>query len=245
VHFVNRLIKGVAAAGVLTLAATAVSATSAYATTGSATLTNTSNQTLNSGGSATPFQVATPAGAACTNTGPNGYQEAGFVMPVASPVQGATYNPQTTSYSGGGNLLYNASSQSFGPENPGAGGVLLASGALQFAPTFAAADFGLGAIGSTAQFNIGTLCFDTNPATNPNGPTSPVNQVVDSWSCLVTFTAVATTTDPNGYQWSTNCGSTGQLPEVPLAAAIPIGGIAVFGGAAYFARRRRTRPIAA
>jgi len=57
------------------------------------------------------FTVHTPASAACSGTGPNGYKEAGYIFPATAAVTGATYNPQSTSFSAGGLLLYNGSSQ--------------------------------------------------------------------------------------------------------------------------------------
>ena len=91
----------------------------------------------------------------------------------------------------------------------------------------------LGGLGS-AIYEAGQLCW--NQATQT---------VTDWWNMEVTFTA--STSDPGGYTWSAVPGppsSPPQLPESPLAVALPVGGGAVIVGALLFETRRRRRKVA-
>jgi len=231
VKIVNRLLRGVAAVGVLALAATVISAGAASA----ATVNGVATLSPASGGSATNFSVITPGGAACSGTFANGWQEVGFMTPSANPIQGQTL-PAVPAFSGGAFVLYSLGGVAFGPGTTASGGVLTASpnnlefGILGFTP----ANLGLGAIGSTSNWNVGTGCINTNAS----------NVVTDNWQQCVTFTAVATGTDPAGFTWSP-CAGGPNVPEVPLTAALPIGAAVVFGGAVFINRRRRTTSVAA
>jgi len=238
-NLISRLLRGVAAVSVLALAATVISAGAASAATvnGAATLSPAL------GGSTTNFSVVTPGGALCSGTFANGYQEVGFMTPTALPIQGQNLAGGPPIYSGGipAVVLYASGGVNFGPGNngPGSGGVLTASpNTLEFGQLgLTPAQLGLGAVGSVANFEVGTACVNIN-----NG-----SIVTDNWQCPVTFTAVTAAVDAAGYTWTANCGGAGgpNVPEVPLTAALPIGAAAVFGGAVFINRRRRTTPVAA
>jgi hypothetical protein len=249
----NRLIRGVAAISVAALAGTAFAAGAAAASTvgGTLTLNTPGAGVLNAGGSQTPFTVNPTTGTppTCTNTGPNGYQQLGYMIPNGDPITGAVYNTTTSNFTSGastyGFLLQTSTLVNYGPENPGAGGVLLGSPTLQFNPSNATTDLNLTAANSPVIWNVGVACFASNTAFNPN-PNPVANQIVDNWNCQVSF--LWAPADPAGYTWTTNCGNV-PTPEVPMAAALPLAGLGVaavaFGGTTYVRRRRSTRPLAA
>ena len=243
----NRLIRGVAAASVLAIGATVIAAGAASAATVNGTLTLQNGSTVLTSGAATdPFQAVTPPAAACSNTGPNGFEQLGYMIPSGDTITGAVYNNTTTNFTSGaatyGFLLQTAALVNYGPESPGSNGLLNGSPTLQFSPSNAASDLGLSSTNTTAVWNVGVACIATNPAFNPNGTNSPVNQLVDNWNCAVTFTFLASS---GSYSWSDSCGSV-QTPEVPMAAALPLAGLGaaalVFGGVTYV-RRRRSTPV--
>jgi len=246
----NRLIRGVAAASVLALGASVIAAGGASAATVNGTLTLQNGSTVLTSGAATdPFQAVTPGAAACSNTGPNGYEQLGYMIPKGDPITGAVYSNTATNFSSGGStygfLLQTAALVNYGPEGPGSNGLLNGSPTLQFSPSNAPTDLGLSSTNPTAVWEVGVACIATNPAFNPGGSNSPVNQVVDNWNCEVTFNYLASS---NSYNWTDQCGSA-PTPEVPMAAALPLAGlgaaVVVFGGATYVRRRRTTQVGAA
>jgi hypothetical protein len=245
----------VAAASVIAVSATALTAGAASASTvnGSLTTNTPGGGVLNSGQGTTPFTVNPTTGSppACTNTGPNGYQQFGYMIPNGDQITGAVLDPvsKTFSFNGGasyGFLLQDATLTNYGPENPGAGGVLNGSPTLQFNPSNATTDLGLSSTSGPVIWHVGVGCSAANTAFNPN-PNPVPNQVVDNWDCLVTFTWAPTTPDGSGYTWTNQCGTV-PTPEVPVAAALPLAGLGAaavaFGGAAYI-RRRRNTPVGA
>jgi len=69
---------------------------------------------------------------------------------------------------------------------------------------------------------------------------NPSGTITDYWNAEITFTA--STSDQNGYTWSSTTDPGPLLPEAPLAAALPIGGAAmVVVGIVFVERRRRHR----
>jgi hypothetical protein len=231
--------------------ATGMSLVATFITAGAASAFSPNPLTISASGTASPalsgpqastkvFQTNFPSGAKCPgNTATNGYHLYSYVVPTSvDPGNSAQINFAAGSPSTGwGYFDTGGNYYSVG------GGSTDSAGAPSGVPTNFAfqnmvTTLGLSAAtltgGSSALYHTGFVCTDSSG-----------NPVSDSfvWNCDVTFTAVTAAVDANGYQWTPCAQGTTNVPEAPLALALPIGGAAVlfFG---VMVNRRRARPVA-
>ncbi len=242
----SRLWRGAARAGLvgtaLGVAISVFSAQSAFAlgTLGTATPVNPNTLAPLSGtqGSTQQFgeQLSATSGqpaAYCTSsTSTNSTEEDSYFVP-------STVDPSTLSFVGGvpqgtGNFsLYTASpiAQIKNINTATSGQVVAIPTNIVFGGIFPASAVLPGGV-TTMSWNGGIACAAPPAA-------GGASTVTDEWNCVFTFTAVATSVDANGYQWTYNCGGGANVPESPLAVGLPIGGAAVIGGALFYTWRRK------
>jgi len=242
----RRLAVWAAGAGtLLVLAGLPVLAQPAAASTldGVATITNpTTGTTLSSGGSATPFTISLPAGAACTGdtaSAPN-YEAYSYL------VQQGT-NPGGNTISGGspneGYGLFYGSPGGTGSYYGNESVSTTPLGAITGIPT----DFEFAFLVTTLKVPVSSLLYSGGTSGVWEGgiacaPTTGANEGVisDWWNFEVTFSASAS--DSNGFTWTAVAGgpsSPPSTPEIQWAAVLPLGGIAAMAGGIWLSRRRR------
>jgi hypothetical protein len=247
-HRPSFVLRAAANAGVLTALGTGLlmAATSPVASAatlgGTATVASPGTTTaLNSGGSATAFTVSLPAQAACSgDTATDNYLVYGFLVPAPSSGQTLTAELQAIPNwaTGDGTGYYPLVSTSDGQWEkintaPTTGEIISIPNDFTFenlnkllvnaslAPLVSSTP------GSTANYDIGIACANAS------------NVLSDYWSEPVTVSQ--SSSDSNGFVWATGAPSGGQLPEAPMAIALPLAGLAALGGAVLFRRRRQAR----
>jgi hypothetical protein len=211
------------AAGVLALfAAPAAMATE----TAPATITKPDGVTpLNSGGSATDWTIALPVGAHCTgDTATGGYLVYSYITSA---------DPSTLTFSGtgpsSGEELLTTGGTPYGAQS-----TAITTGAIAQTPTLNYQFFNVNGAGGDYELTPGTYNLGIACATK----TGALDQY---WNVQEVFTANGS--DPNGETWSVVPAT--QVPESPLAVALPIGALLILGAGFVVARRRRrsTDPV--
>ncbi|HMK64096.1 MAG TPA: hypothetical protein VK386_10785 [Acidimicrobiales bacterium] len=249
----------VAVAGSLLAAVTLVSVPAASASTLGGTATIVDGTTAGGGTSSTPgastdlFTLTFPPGAACTGSsnGSPAYFEYSYLFP-----QGAVSEANLAS-----SLTFNGAGD---PNQSWAFGLLTSNGQLFEAGDTAPATSGPGQLaniptnfewaelvsGANAPYTLtgaGGLLYNENTSgvweagiacAYNNG--SGTHVISDFWNTEVTFTAVSTSVDPNGFTWSAVAGLGTWVPEARWAVTLPVAGLAVLAGGWWVSRRRRS-----
>ena len=185
------------AAGLLTAGVTAASASTLD---GVATIANPSSLApLASGGSATPFTVALPAGAACTgDTASGGYHVYSYLVKKGTALSAVTF---VDSPSAGYGFVDNTGTY-YGAANTaiGTGQIVSVPNDLQFAPLVTRDDVAVSTLlytgGTSGIWEGGIVCANSSGIET------------DNWNTEITF--AKSTTDANGFVWSAVPG----VPEV-------------------------------
>jgi hypothetical protein len=245
----RRVLKASAAAGAaaavlgLSLSVLGVTAASAATTNGVATIENSSESAPLTGvqGSATPFTVGLPAGAACDgDTATDGWGVVSYMVPQSVYGTNGANLPGLVSYSGGfeqvglGYFAAGGAPLTSQPTAPVSGDILSnVQGPWQWSglsPTHVAA-VGTGPLaspyqnelipagGSSQVWESGIACINASGV------------ITDWWNAEITFTA--SSSDTNGYTWTPTTSTGANVPESPLNVALPLGGglilLAAFG----------------
>lgn len=219
------------AVGLLVLCAAPANA-SASTLGGTATITDTSGNTLASGGSTTLFSVSLPAQAACSgDTASDGYHVFSYLVPQGT-------SPTTVSFSSGdpstGYGFFSSTGTYYGAANtaPTTGDVISIPD-FEWGPAVTNYSL-LSALlyngGTSGVWEGGIACANSSGA------------VTDYWNTEITFTA--SQSDPGGFVWAAVPGVPSSTPQVPRAMALPLAGIAIMGGGFWISRRRLSRKAA-
>jgi hypothetical protein len=203
---------------------------SASTLNGIATITDASLTPLTSGGSATPFSVALPANAACTgDTATGGYHVYSYLVPLGTTISAITF----TTHPSTGLGLVNNTGLYYGPIN-----TAITTGQIISIPT----NFEWGPLlndgatlasllysgGTSGAWDAGLACANSS------------GTLTDYWNTQVTFTA--STSDSNGFVWTT--GPSSSTPEVSRSLVLLGPGVIILGSGLWFSRRRSARKAA-
>jgi hypothetical protein len=214
---------------------------------------------VNNGTLATPITISLPTSpsvAGCKNaTTPL----QGFMVPLGTNVQTLTFSGGIPGVPNGQYLPVAGTAALAVTGSNSSSNTLNAAGVFPAPVPLSNAAFELdAAFGATSVLGYPVTGTTTNPATpnvlidssnaNPgkwligvactvNGSANPAGGAENVWDVEVDFTS---TPANGGASWVIPTGSGPVVPEAPLAIALPIGGVAMFGLAIYVNRRRRS-----
>jgi len=198
---------------------------------GTATISNTSGTALTGTlGSAQAFTVTLPPNTDCSgDTQHGGYLVYSYLVPAGTSVSTLTFPGQQP---GTGYGLFDSNGY-YGAQNTAPTTGQITNVPLDFSWSALSGAIGggsalynpSGGAGTSATWQAGIACAVGTGA------------VTDYWVDNVTFTK--STTDANGFTWTSSPGPGTQSPEVPMAIVLPLGGIALLAGGVALTRRRR------
>ncbi len=200
-----------ATATVVTVAATATPA-GASTVNGIATIASPGTTTaLTSGGSTAPFTVSLPSQSACTgDTATDGYHVYSYLVPEGTDLSGVTF----VGFPSTGYGLVETTGTYYGAVNTaiGTGQIIGIPNDFEWGPLVADDGVPLSTLlysgsGATASgvWEAGLACANTSGV------------LTDDWNTEVTFTA--SSTDANGFTWSTVPGPSGSAPAAFTSAS--------------------------
>jgi len=252
--FMRSAVQATAAAAVVGVGVSVLSASTAFAATtnGPLTLNNPAATPLTGAQASTQsFQPVFPLNAHCSgDTATGQYTVYSYMVPAGPGGSGDVSLVSTVNFTGG--------NPSIGWFYPDAGGTptpaqttQITSGNLNTYP--AGRVFGALISGDGVPLFGLTAAGHYQDGLIPTGQTSQIWEtglacqkggvVTDYWNAEITISTKDATgapvQDPNGFKWIPTPGSGPVVSEVPFAVALPIGGAAVIGGTVFLNRRRR------